>query len=34
MERHAKGTPAADIRRELDAKYAKVGKPMPTPLPR
>jgi cytochrome c-type biogenesis protein CcmH/NrfF len=28
------GTPAAQIRRDVDARYGKVGKPMPTPLPK
>jgi len=34
MEMHAKGTPAAEIRTAVDKKYAGVGKPMPTPLPK
>jgi hypothetical protein len=27
------GTPPAQIRRDIDARYRGVGKPMPTPLP-
>jgi hypothetical protein len=34
MKKHQAGTPAARIRRDVDAKYAGVGKPMPTPLPK
>ncbi len=28
------GTPVAQIRREIDAKYGRMGKPTPTPLPK
>jgi hypothetical protein len=34
MKQHQAGTPAAQIRRDVDARYGKVGKPMPTPLPK
>jgi hypothetical protein len=34
MTQHRAGTPLAQIRRDIDAKYGKVGKPMPTPLPK
>jgi hypothetical protein len=33
MEMHGKGTPVREIRNAIDAKYAKVGKPMATPRP-
>jgi hypothetical protein len=34
MTKHRAGTPLAEIRRDIDARYARVGKPMPTPLPK
>jgi hypothetical protein len=34
MTKHRARTPAAQIRRDVDARYGKVGKPMPTPLPK
>jgi len=34
MTKHKAGTPTAQIRREIDAKYGKAGKPMPTPMPK
>jgi hypothetical protein len=33
MTKQKAGIPTARIRTEIDAKYGKVGKPMPTPLP-
>jgi hypothetical protein len=34
MKQHQAGTPVAQIRRGIDARYGAVGKPMPTPLPK
>jgi len=34
MTKHKAGTATAQIRRDVDAKYGKVGKQMPTPLPK
>jgi hypothetical protein len=34
MTKHQAKVPTAQIRRDIDAKYGKVGKPMPTPLPK
>jgi hypothetical protein len=34
MKMRQAGTTPAQIRREVDAKYARIGKPMPTPLPK
>jgi hypothetical protein len=33
MRMQKAGTPVAQIRREIDAKYARSGQPTPTPLP-
>jgi hypothetical protein len=34
MQQHQAGTPAAQIRRDVDARYGATGKSMPTPLPK
>jgi len=34
MRMHRTGTPLAQIRREVDAKYKGIGPPTPTPLPK
>ncbi len=34
MRMEKAGTPVAQIRREIDAKYGRSGTPTPTPLPK
>jgi hypothetical protein len=34
MSKHKAGKKVAEIRADIDAKYGKVGKHMPTPLPK
>jgi hypothetical protein len=34
MKMQRAGTVTAQIRREIDGKYGRIGKPMPTPLPK
>jgi hypothetical protein len=34
MTKHRAGMATAQIRRDVDAKFGTLGKPMPTPLPK
>ncbi len=34
MQKQQAGMPAPQIRGDIDARYGRMGKPMPTPLPK
>jgi hypothetical protein len=34
MKMHELKMTTVQIRREIDAKYGRIGKPMPTPMPK